>query len=183
MNKFSTNMGLINEKFSYQPKDSNEIFSKSRRASNKIKNIYKNPTSNRFNSQKDFNFINSFDNDKSLENKFKKLTSYPAPKLLGSNNYKNINIEESELQLDCISKVYDLEGDLALKVHDSPTDDLSSIKFIDFERGINFNKLHCGEAVFKLDSLLSRKFLKKYNYCKKIFYFNKSKRITKVSYR
>lgn len=70
-----------------------------------------------------------------------------------------------EAIFDCISKIYDLEGDLALKVHDEPSDYLNSIKFFDPEVGTNWSKLHSGETVFNLDRFLSKKFAKKYNYC------------------
>lgn len=73
---------------------------------------------------------------------------------------------EDDLNFDCISKIYDLEGDLALKVHDSPTDCLNSIKFFDPDRGTNWSKLHSGDVVFSLDRFLSSEFKRNYNYCK-----------------
>lgn len=73
---------------------------------------------------------------------------------------------EDDLKFDCISKIYDLEGDLALKVHDCPTDCLNSIKFFDPERGTNWSKLHSGDVVFSLERFMSSNFWRNYNYCK-----------------
>ena len=70
----------------------------------------------------------------------------------------------SNLAIDCISKVYDFGGDLALKVHDRPDDQLNSTKFLNTELGINYNKLHSGETIFSLQMLLDKQFLKDYNY-------------------
>lgn len=69
-----------------------------------------------------------------------------------------------ELRFDCIAKIFDLEGDLALKVHDAPSDCLNSVKFFDPERGTNWSKLHSGEAVFSLERFLSSRFWQNYNH-------------------
>ena len=101
---------------------------------------------------------------KSLPSKFRK------PQLLKSvptNLVTSIqSISQEDLNFDCISKIYDLEGDLALKIHDSPTDCLNSIKFYDPEKGTNWSKLHSGETVFNLERFMSRRYWKNYNSCK-----------------
>lgn len=80
--------------------------------------------------------------------------------------------QEEEGVFDCISKVYDLEGEFALKIHDSPTDYLNSVKFFDPETGTNWSKLHTGECVFNLNKFLSKKFWRKYKYSKTPWPFN-----------
>ena len=79
---------------------------------------------------------------------------------------QSVTDDQFNLNFDCISKIYDLEGDLALKVHDNPTDSLNSIKFFDSDLGTNWSKLHTGETVFTLDRFLDISFSKNYNYCR-----------------
>ena len=87
---------------------------------------------------------------------------------------EKINLSQSKIEdtrvssiiFDCISKVYDLEGEFALKVHDNPSDNFNGIKFIDLNRGTNYIKLHPGESFFDLKSLISSSFLQNYNFCK-----------------
>ena len=79
----------------------------------------------------------------------------------------SVGDDQFNLNFDCISKIYDLEGDLALKVHDNPSDNLNSIKFFDPELGTNWSKLHTGETIFNLDQFLDRSFSKNYNSRKK----------------
>lgn len=114
--------------------------------------------------------FNKSKKEKSL-NKSNNSKYYPVSSIIQAKKNERINLsgiddEDNETIFDCISKVYDLEGDLALKVHDDPTDNLNGIKFMDYNKGINIIKLHPGESFFDIKSLLSSSFLKKYNYCK-----------------
>jgi hypothetical protein len=100
----------------------------------------------------------------------RKFVKNKNPELVTSVHKKMVtsiqSISEDDINFDCISKIYDLEGNLALKIHDAPTDCLNSIKFFDPERGTNWSKLHSGEAVYHLDRFLSRRFWRDYNSCK-----------------
>lgn len=157
----------IEESFSYIPRDSQALFAQSRRTSSKISKIYSKDPLSTFNSQSNIDLKNR------SYNHAKTLNHFPTTKLISSKN------KDPELKLDCISKMFDLEGELALKVHDSPSDCLSSIKFFDLNTGLNKNKLHCGEAVFALKALESKHFAKHYNYCTPVL-FNLSTRIAEL---
>jgi hypothetical protein len=112
------------------------------------------------------------------------ITERKKPKLLTSISPQLVtsiqSISEDDINFDCISKIYDLEGDFALKIHDSPTDCLNSIKFYDPERGTNWSKLHSGEAVFNLERFMSKKYWKGYNSCK---IFNRSEGTPKIRHK
>ena len=79
--------------------------------------------------------------------------------------------ENKDFFVDCISKVYDLGGEFALKIHDHPNAKLNSIKFVNTESGTNWSKLHSGEVIFRLEAILDREFLKDYNYGNIIYTF------------
>ena len=149
---------LFSKESNYQPRGSLNVYGRDRQAKSKIVRKYTKPENSLFDSMNDsFDFrLSLFDQRESISNK----------KNLGFNSEKlqnDFQPEAPEPKVDCISKVYDVEGELSLKVHDHPSDCLNSIKFLDSEKGLNWNRLHCGESIFWLDSLTKKKVWKQFN--------------------
>jgi hypothetical protein len=153
---------LFSTKSNYEPKRSLTVYGRKNKLTQKIVKMYKRPGHTLVDSLNDsFEFrMSLFGEQKPLTNKRTSVFNFQNY----ANDFEPKEMKkESESKIDCISKIYDMEGDLSLKVHDEPTDNLNSIKFFDSEKGLNWNRLHCGESIFFLDSLIKKKVWKKFN--------------------